>query len=131
MGLETMTPTPTFDATANAETVAAFAALDTDVVIHVFCGDWCKDCRALLPDFAAVLEAAEFPDERIHHHVLDEQKQGPGVAEYDVEYIPTIVIERRPEEGEPTELARFVESEPLVPARYLASELADQHSAEV
>jgi len=62
-------------------------------VYKIWGGDWCKDCRALLPDFGAALEAAAVPDERIEESSLDQDKQGPGVDEYDIEYIPTIVVE--------------------------------------
>ena len=40
------------------------------------------------------------------------------MAEYDIEYIPTIVIER---DGE--EIARFVEDEPQPPIVHLAEQL--------
>jgi hypothetical protein len=72
-----------------------------------------------LPDFAAALDAAGVPDERIEEYAVDQDKQGPGVKEYGIEYIPTVVVER---DGE--ELARFVESEPVPAAVYLADQVA-------
>lgn len=124
MGLETMTPTPTWDRAAHEETVAALASLPDDSTIHVWGADWCGDCRAVLPDFAAALDAADFPAESVHEHVVDEDKQGELTDEYDVEFIPTIVIER---DGE--EIARFVESEPVAAAEYLAARI-EAHGAE-
>ncbi|ELY53366.1 thioredoxin family protein [Natronococcus jeotgali] len=117
MSLETMRPNPTWDAASHEETVDALAARE-NLTYTVWGGDWCKDCRALLPDFAAALEAAGVPDERIEEIAVDQDKQGPGVEEYDVEYIPTIVVE---DDGE--EVIRFVEDEDVPPAVWLAREL--------
>ena len=119
-----MRPTPTFDADAHDETVATWAEVADDVTVKVWGGDWCGDCRAVLPDFAAALEAAGVPEERIEHYAVekadDGSKVGPGVEEYDVEYIPTIVVEL---DGE--ERARFVESEPIPAAQYLAERVRE------
>jgi thiol-disulfide isomerase/thioredoxin len=118
MSLETMRPTPTWDADAHARTVEAFAEYADELSVIVWAGDWCPDCRAVLPDFSAALEAAGVPDEAIREIAVDRDKQGPAVDAYDVEYIPTIVLER---DGE--EIARFVESEDQPPAQYLAATL--------
>jgi thioredoxin 1 len=82
-------------------------------------GDWCKDCRAQLPDFGAALETADVPDSHIQSFEVDQDKQGPKVEEYDIERIPTVVAERRGEE-----IARFVESESAPIAVYLADQIA-------
>jgi thiol-disulfide isomerase/thioredoxin len=119
MALTTLEPNPVWAEGAHEETVETLAAHD-DLIFRVWGGDWCKDCRSQLPDFGAALEAAEIPDERIYHHELDQNKQGPGVDEYDIEYIPTVVVER---DGE--ELARFVESEPVPIAVYLAERIRE------
>ncbi|MFB6217931.1 MAG: TlpA family protein disulfide reductase, partial [Halobacteriaceae archaeon] len=115
--LETMEPTPTFDETAFADTVAAFEAIADDIVVRVWGGDWCKDCRAVLPDFAAALDAAGVSDDRVLTYPTEKRddgsKAGPLVEEYGIEYIPTIVVERgSPGDAAGEELARFVESEP-------------------
>jgi thiol-disulfide isomerase/thioredoxin len=119
MTLETMRPNPTWDAASYEEAVDTLAAHGDELVYKVWAGDWCKDCRALLPDFGAALEAADVPDERIEEFSLDQDKQGPGVEEYDIEYIPTIVVEN--DEGE--EITRFVEEEDVPPAVWLATEI--------
>ncbi|WIV67082.1 TlpA family protein disulfide reductase [Natrialbaceae archaeon AArc-T1-2] len=119
MALETMRPTPTWDAVAYEDTVEVLAAHRDELTYKIWGGDWCKDCRALLPDFGAALEAADVPDERIEEFAVDRDKQGPGVEAYDVEYIPTIVVERA--NGE--ELVRFVEEEDRPPAVWLADEI--------
>lgn len=116
MTLSTMEPNPAWDAVAYEETVEALAA--PGLVFKVWGGDWCGDCRKQLPDFAAALDAAGVPDERIEEYAVDQDKQGPGVDEYGIEYIPTVVVER---DGE--ELARFVESEPVPAAVFLADQV--------
>jgi len=119
MTLDTLEPNPVWAAGAHEETIETLAAND-DLVYRVWGGDWCPDCRAQLPDFGAALEAAEIPDERVHHYELGQDKQGPGVEEYDIEYIPTVVVER---DGE--EVARFVEQEPVPIAVYLADRIRE------
>ena len=128
MSLETMRPNPTWDAASYDEAVDTLEAHNDELVYKIWGGDWCKDCRKLLPDFGAALEAADVPEDRIQEFSLDRDKQGPGVEEYDVEYIPTIVVERAPagaaDAGE--EVVRFVESEDLPPAVWLASRLEEE-----
>jgi thiol-disulfide isomerase/thioredoxin len=117
MSLATMEPNPAWDAVAYEETVETLSA--DGLVFKVWGGDWCGDCRKQLPDFAAALDAAGVPDERIEEYAVDQDKQGPGVEAYGVEFIPTVVVER---DGE--EIARFVEEEPVPIAVYLADRLA-------
>ena len=120
MSLKTMEPNPAWDADSYPDVVAAFAGLDDGAVVKVWGADWCGDCRSQLPDFAAALDAAGVPNvEQYPVAREDGEKVGPQVDAYDIEYIPTIVIED--ESGE--ELARFVEEERLPPAIYLAEEL--------
>ncbi|WP_435358570.1 TlpA family protein disulfide reductase [Haloarchaeobius sp. DFWS5] len=123
MELETMRPTPTWDEASYEDTVDVWAALADRIVVKVWGGDWCKDCRSQLPDFGAALEAAEVPEDRIEHYPVereDGEKVGPGVEEYGIEYIPTVVVEDA-ESGD--ELARFVEEEDRPIAVWLAEEL--------
>jgi len=124
MALETMQPTPTFDADAHDETVATWAEFADDVTVKVWGGDWCGDCRAVLPDFAAAIDAAGVPEDAVEHYPVEKEddgsKVGPKVEAYGIEFIPTIVVEI---DGE--EVARFVESEPIPAAQYLAERLRD------
>lgn len=128
MPLETMRADPAWDAAAHSETVDVLAGLADAVTIRVWGGDWCKDCRALLPGFAAALAAAGIDPRTVEQYPVekaaDGTKVGPGVEAFGIEYIPTIVVER---EGE--EIARFVESEPQPPAVYLANRLAEPERA--
>lgn len=120
MRLETMTPDPASD--PDEEAVASLAALGDDVSVHVWGGDWCKDCVATLPAFAAALEAAGIDPASTYQYPVtkrdDGSKVGPGVGAYGIEYIPTIVIERNG-----TEIARFVEDADEPAAVYLAHRL--------
>jgi thioredoxin 1 len=124
MKLETMEPDPSWDADAHREAVETLAAWADEVVVKVWGGDWCGDCRGQLPQFGAALAAAGVPEERVEHYPVEKEedgsKTGPGVEDYGIEYIPTVVIER---DGE--ELARFVEEEPVPIAEYLAEQLRD------
>jgi len=123
--LETMAPNPAWSADAHDDVVATLADLPDDAVVKVWGGDWCKDCRAQLPDLAAAFEAAGIGPDRIEHHPVehgDDGKVGPLVEEYDIERIPTVVIER-----DGTELARFVERADVPAATYLADRLRAEH----
>ena len=119
--LETMRPNPTWDPSAYEETVETLEATSDEVRYLVWGGDWCKDCRAMLPDFAAALAAADVPPDRVETIAVDTEKTGPKVSAYDIEYIPTIVVE----DDEGTELVRFVESEDRPPAVWLTERLAE------
>ncbi|MFT4885256.1 MAG: thioredoxin 1 [Natronomonas sp.] len=122
MELETMRPNPVWDADSYEDAVDVFEALADDIVVKVWGGDWCKDCRSQLPDFGAALEAAGV--ENVEHYPVEKEddgsKTGPKVDEYDIELIPTVVVEDA-DTGE--ELARFVEEENAPIAIYLAEQL--------
>jgi thiol-disulfide isomerase/thioredoxin len=122
MTLETMEPNPAWVADAYVDTVETLDVYSDEVIFRIWGGDWCKDCRAQLPDFGAALKAANVPDDRIHEYALDENKEGPGVEEYGIEKIPTVIVED--DDGE--EIARFVEDESLPIALYLAEKLRDE-----
>jgi thiol-disulfide isomerase/thioredoxin len=122
MPLTTMEPNPVWSAGAYEDTVDVLAEHRDELVYKVWGGDWCKDCRSQLPDFGAALDAAEVPEENVIHHETEKEedgsKTGPGVEEYGIEYIPTVVVER---DGE--EIARFVEEEDVPIAVYLAEQI--------
>lgn len=122
--LETMRPNPVWSEAGYEDAVAAFARRRDEVTVKVWCGDWCSDCRGQLPDFAAALEAAEVPEDRVEQYPVekaeDGSKVGRRVEAYDVELIPTVVVEV---DGEV--VARF-EEEAAVP---LVVDLARQLEA--
>ncbi len=118
MALKTLEPNPTWTAGAYEEIVDILEAHGDELVFKVWAGDWCPDCRSRLPDFAAALDAADVPEANIEHYELNTDKEGPGVDEYGIEYIPTVVVEQ---DGE--ELCRFVEDEGVPIAVYLAERI--------
>lgn len=120
MTLATMQPDPTWDETANAPTVDAFAAVADRLAVHIWGGDWCGDCRRELPALAAALAAADIPEDRIHVHVVDREKEGDLVEDYEVTQIPTIVLKI---DGE--SVARFEERESRPAPVYLAGALEE------
>jgi thiol-disulfide isomerase/thioredoxin len=124
MSLETMEPNPVWTEEAYAETVDILSAVKDEVTYKVWGGDWCTDCRSQLPDFGAALDAADVPNDRVEEYVVEKadngSKVGPMVEEYDIELIPTVVVER---DGE--EVARFVEEEPVPISVSLGRELED------
>ena len=120
--LETMQPTPAFDSAAFGDEISVLAS--DEVQIHVWGGDWCSDCRRQLPDFAAALQAADISPSRVHNHPVEKDaawnKTGPLVDRYNIEYIPTVVVEQ-----DGAELARFVESAPVPIVVHLAEALRE------
>ena len=124
MALETMEPNPVWTEEAYADSVTILRKCNDEVTYKVWGGDWCTDCRSQLPDFAAALAAAGVPENRIEDFPTEKEddgsKTGSMVEEYGIEYIPTVVVEH---DGE--EIARFVESETVPIAVYLARELED------
>ncbi|MFB6298250.1 MAG: thioredoxin family protein [Salinirussus sp.] len=120
MALETMEPNPVWTEGAYADTVDVLEHYGDELVFRIWGGDWCKDCRSQLPDFGAALDAADVPEANVVHNELDRDKQGPGVEEYGIEYIPTVVVER-----DGAEIARFVEDEPVPIAVFLAQRVEE------
>ncbi len=120
MNLETMQPNVEWEPAGYETSIAALGAEEYE--FHVFGGDWCIDCQEQLPDFAAALSSAGIDPDTVHHYPVEKEddgsKTGPGVEEYGIEYIPTVVVEH---DGK--EVARFVESESLPIAPYLGKEL--------
>ena len=118
MALKTLEPNPAWTTGGHEETIETLETYADELVYKVWGGDWCKDCRAQLPDFGAALETAGVPSERIEHYAVDQDKQGPGVEAYGIEFIPTVVVER---DGD--EVARFVEDASVPIAVYLADKI--------
>ena len=122
MELETMRPNPVWDAESYDDAVETFGSVADEIVVRVWGGDWCVDCRSQLPDFGAALDAAGV--ERVEHYPVqktdDGSKTGPGVEEYDIELIPTVIVE---DADTGTELARFVEDADAPIVVHLAEQL--------
>jgi thiol-disulfide isomerase/thioredoxin len=117
--METLRPAADFDAAAHEETVAALSAPGLE--FRIWTADWCPDCRQQTPAFAAALAAADVDPETVTVYPVergDDGKVGPGMAAFDVELIPTVIVERGG-----SEVARFEESGPFSVAETLAREL--------
>ena len=122
MELETMRPNPVWDADSYDDAIEAFESVADRIVVRVWGGDWCVDCRSQLPDFGAALAAAGV--ENVEHYPVekadDGSKTGPGVEEYGIELIPTVIVE---DEKTGEELARFVEEADAPIVVHLAEQL--------
>ncbi|GAB7008781.1 thioredoxin family protein [Halorubrum trueperi] len=95
-----------------------------DYRFKVWGGDWCGDCQRQLPAFGAALAAAGVPDDRIADYPVTkgpDGKEGPLVDEYEIDRIPTVVVE----DADGEEVARFVEEADVSIAEALARQLAD------
>jgi thiol-disulfide isomerase/thioredoxin len=120
MSMETMQPTAEWDGDADVREALGREGLS----YKVWGADWCGDCRNQLPTFAAALDAAGVPADRIAEYPVDDDKRGAGVDEHGIEFIPTVVVER---DGE--EVARFVESADDPIAETLAARITDRVEA--
>ena len=144
MQLESMSPNPTWTADAYEDTVETLREHD-EVTYKVWGGDWCKDCRSQLPDFAAALDAAGVSEDRIEVFPVereDGEKVGPGVEEYGIELIPTVVVERDASASSADaeapgtasdvdrELFRFVEDSNVPAAVFVARHLDPQEDGD-
>ncbi len=118
--MEAMEPNPAFDPNSYPDVIEAFDALGSEARVLIWGGDWCPDTRQELPDFAALLEATALEPEQLEVYEVDQDKQGPKTEAYDVERIPTIVVE-----SEGAQLARFVEGEDVPAGVFLADQLSE------
>jgi len=126
MRLETLAPDAAAGDALDDEVLAALGA--DDYRFKVWGGDWCGDCQRQLPAFAAALDAAGVPDDRIEDFPVTKGpngKEGDRVEEYGIELIPTVVVENA--DGE--ELARFVEEADVSIAEFLARELSEAEAS--
>ncbi|WP_144798921.1 TlpA family protein disulfide reductase [Halorubrum depositum] len=129
MTLETLAPDEAGATDGDALDDEVLAALGAgDYRFKVWGGDWCGDCQRQLPAFAAALDAAGVPDDRIEDFPVTKGpngKEGEAVEAYGIELIPTVVVESA--DGE--ELARFVEEADVSIAEFLARELAETEAS--
>ncbi|MBW8358989.1 MAG: thioredoxin [Weeksellaceae bacterium] len=75
--------------------------------IMVFVGTWCEDSHREFPRLMKILEAAEFPSERLTIIGVDRKKEDPDSLhkKYSITKVPTIIVSRKG-----TELGRIVEN---------------------
>ncbi|MFC7324595.1 TlpA family protein disulfide reductase [Halorubrum rutilum] len=129
MTLETLAPDAAGATDGDALDDEVLAALGAgDYRFKVWGGDWCGDCQRQLPAFAAALDAAGVPGDRIEDFPVTkgpDGKEGEGVEAYGIELIPTVVVE----DADGEELARFVEEADVSIAEFLARELSEAEAS--
>ena len=78
-----------------------------NISITIVLGTWCSDSRREVPAFFKILDALNFPAEKISLLAVDRNKQLPGneIDDLEIEFVPTFIIYR---EGE--EIGRIVEA---------------------
>lgn len=122
MTLGTMDPDPDWDPAAHEDALAAVGTVAEDLVVRIWCGDWCGDCRRLLPPFAAALAELALPESAIRVYAVEKRpngsKVGDRVEDFQVDRTPTVVLEL---DGD--EVARFEEGRTDGP---ILEALADQ-----
>lgn len=122
MPLETMTPDPEWDPAAHEAALETVRDVADRLSVSIWCGDWCGDCRRLLPPFAAAIDAIDLPESVVHVFAVEKRsdgsKVGEQVDEYGIERTPTVILEI-----EGTEVARFEEGRSEAP---ILETLADQ-----
>jgi thiol-disulfide isomerase/thioredoxin len=77
-----------------------------DITIRMVLGTWCPDSRREVPHFIRVLDEIGFDMERLTIISVDGYKKAPGIdiAEWDVEFVPTMVVYK-----DAQELGRIIE----------------------
>ncbi|GAB3696694.1 TlpA family protein disulfide reductase [Halorubrum pallidum] len=122
MTLETLSPGDADVEEIDRSVLDALAA--DDYRFKVWGGDWCGDCQRQLPAFAAALDAAGVPADRIEDFPVTkgpDGKEGPQVEAYGIDRIPTVVVETAGGE----EVARFIEEAEGSIAEELARQITD------
>ncbi len=90
---------PNYDAyEPNPEVVEKLKELLPEYTITLFMGTWCGDSKREVPRFYKLLEACEFPMERLNavalHLGKEQMKQSPGGEEegMDIHRVPTFIV---------------------------------------
>lgn len=89
-----------------AEVVEKLKPLSGDLEIRMFMGTWCEDSQREVPAFFKLLDALDFPKDKVTLITMDREKTTPGNLEdgLEVSNVPTIMFIR---DGK--ELNRIVE----------------------
>jgi thiol-disulfide isomerase/thioredoxin len=93
--------------TPQKETVDRLRKMKEKVEITAVYGTWCSDSKREMPRFFKIIDAIEFPADRLTLIAVDRSKQIPaGVArEYSITNVPTFIIKYRG-----LEIGRIIES---------------------
>lgn len=79
------------------ELVGKLARMKDSVEILIVYGTWCSDSRRELPHFLKLMDAIQFPPDRISLIAVDRSKLLPaGVSsEHDIKLVPTFIVTYR------------------------------------
>lgn len=78
-----------------------------DVSITVIMGTWCSDSREQLPRFYKIMDALDFPDQKIEAIAVDRDKEAEG-TEVDglaIDFVPTFIFYKND-----SEIGRIIEA---------------------
>ncbi|MBA4311381.1 MAG: hypothetical protein C0417_02010 [Chlorobiaceae bacterium] len=89
------------------ETINRLKNMKENVELLVVYGTWCSDSKREMPRFFKIIDAVEFPSDKITLIAIDRTKQIPAgiAAEYNITNVPTFLIKYRG-----MELGRIIES---------------------
>ncbi len=78
----------------NADAVTALAAKADKISIVIFGGTWCEDTHQLLPKYLSLLQAAQFPDDRLILVAVDRAKTTVANLHkvFNVANVPTCIV---------------------------------------
>ncbi len=78
----------------NADAVTAVAAKADKISIVIFGGTWCEDTHQLLPKYLSLLQAAQFPDDRLMLVAVDRAKTTVTNLQkiFNVTNVPTCIV---------------------------------------
>ncbi|MFB6253453.1 MAG: TlpA family protein disulfide reductase [Halobacteriaceae archaeon] len=120
MSLSSLDPNPSWDPDAYTDELTTLNRIADDITINIWGADWCSDCRRVLPDFGAALQNLDLDSDQVNVYPVTQEKEGPLVDEYEIDRIPTIVLEYQGEE-----IGRFVENEKVPAIVYFANRIED------
>ena len=83
----------------DSATVQAIKPLMKDVTLKVFMGSWCEDSHREVPALFKILDATDYNYDRLELIAVTHDKDTPQGYEkdFDIEYVPTIIISRNGE----------------------------------
>ena len=81
------------------------------VNITIFMGTWCSDSQREIPRFFKLLDALDYPSDKVTLVAVDRQKTTPNNFEDDlnIERVPTFIFYNEASHSNSTELGRIVE----------------------
>ncbi|MCB0698297.1 MAG: thioredoxin family protein [Chitinophagales bacterium] len=93
--------------TPNAEEISTLKPVLKNYTFVVIVGTWCSDTHDILPKFRKVLQACNYPAEKVTMYGVDIEKKSLNKEEekYHLKHVPTIIVYK-----DGFEVSRIVES---------------------